>query len=359
LSDKLYSEQEKVDKKHFRINNFDLLRLFASLQVAVNHTIDIMQVEPPGALRYILYFSYYFPGVPIFFFISGFLISKSYEGNHRLKEYLTNRALRLYPGLTVCVLLTFISIAASGYMQKVDRGVCDWALLFFAKTTFVQFYNPDFMRAFGDGVLNGSLWTITVEIQFYILIPLIYSAFDLKDPTKANRTLIMLIVLFLIINGIYRHIPGEYHQAIPFKLAVVSFFPWLYMFLAGMLVQKNFGFFHRYLSNKIYANNLGLGNNINPLLFVFLAATIFSFAYSYTSLNKKLLRGNDISYGLYIYHMPVVDFLIYIGLSASFKYSIFAMLIAVGLAIISWVLIEKPCLRLKMHPLKPQKQISS
>lgn len=40
-----------------------------------------------------------FPGVPIFFFISGFLISKSFEENSVLKEYALNRILRIYPGL--------------------------------------------------------------------------------------------------------------------------------------------------------------------------------------------------------------------------------------------------------------------
>lgn len=37
--------------------------------------------------------------------------------------------------------------------------------------SFVQFYNPDWLRGFGTGVLNGSLWSIPVELQYYVLLP--------------------------------------------------------------------------------------------------------------------------------------------------------------------------------------------
>jgi peptidoglycan/LPS O-acetylase OafA/YrhL len=354
-----------MDKHYFRINNFDLLRLLAALQVAVDHAVDIMHVQPPAFLEYVLKFAEFFPGVPIFFFISGFLISKSFEKNHRLSEYFENRVLRLYPGLIVCVALTFLSIAVTGYMASSNAGIFDWALLFAAKTTILQFYNPDFMRAFGDGVLNGSLWTITVEIQFYFLVPIIYAIFKLKDPKKSTKIILVLIALFLIINRIYKYTPIEYHDTVVYKLAMVTFLPWFYMFLTGVLVQKNFEFFHRILANKITILfpiycvvgyfNIGAGNNINPLVFLVLAATAFSFAYSYTSLNKKLLKGNDISYGLYIYHMPVVDFMLFSGYSGELSYAIYAVILSIGFALFSWTAIEKPSLRLKKHPLRPQK----
>lgn len=356
-----------MNKSVFRINNFDILRLLAALQVATNHAVEIMHIPAGPVLKHILRFSYYFPGVPIFFFISGFLISKSYENNHRLSEYFQNRVLRLYPGLITTVTLSFILIAVSGYMASTGRGVLDWAMLFIGKTTFLQFYNPEFMRAYGDGVLNGSLWTITVELQFYLIIPIVYGVFKFRNPKKSTWKLLGLIAFFLVINRLYAYIPNDYHSGIPFKLMRVSFLPWFYMFLIGMLVQKNFEFFHKILSQKILlvfpvycvigyialTNHWSLGNNINPIIFIFLVTTVFTFAYSFSSLTSKILKGNDISYGVYIYHMPIVDFLIYSGYSGKIIYAFYALATAIVLAILSWVFIEKSSLRLKKHPLNP------
>jgi len=351
----------------FRFNNFDLLRLIAALQVAAYHVVSILEVDPPAFIKSILYFSFMFPGVPIFFFISGFLISKSYESNHKLSEYFQNRVLRLFPALIICVTFSFVLIFSSGYMMSAKAGFFDWGALYLAKVSILQFYNPDFMRAYGDGVLNGSLWTITVEIQFYILVPIIYSLFKLRDSEKFNYIIITLILFFLLINRLYTYIPEEYHNQVAYKLMRVSFLPWFYMFLFGIFVQKNFEFFHEVLAGKIFlifilycgvgyyalTHNIALGNNINPVIFVLLALLGFTFAYSYTGISKLVLRGNDISYGAYIYHMPVINFMLYVGFSGYILNAVYAFVATIFLALISWVFIEKKSLKLKRHPLNP------
>jgi len=60
--------------KEFKINNFDLLRIFAASEVMVGHTILHLDISTPPWLINLIYA---FPGVPIFFIISGFLISAS------------------------------------------------------------------------------------------------------------------------------------------------------------------------------------------------------------------------------------------------------------------------------------------
>lgn len=357
----------KMAHQAFRFNNFDLLRLIAAMQVVVLHSVGILKIDPNSAVNGLLQFIHLFPGVPIFFFISGFLISKSYESNHKIYEYSQNRILRLYPALIICVAFSMVLIFISGYMATVDASAFDWSFLFLAKTTIAQFYNPDFMRAYGDGVLNGSLWTITVELQFYFMVPIIYMLFKLHGSKKTNLKLIALIVIFLLINRIYANIPAEYHNEVAYKLFRVSFFPWFYMFLIGMFVQKNFEFFYKFLAGRFVlifllyifigylakTYHLELGNNLNPVIFIFLVVLIFSFAYSFTNLSNRLLKGNDISYGTYIYHMPVINFMLYHGLTEDFKYAIYVFFITIMLALISWCFIEKKSLALKKHPLNP------
>src|SRR5579863_3316686 len=98
-------------------NNFDLIRLAAALQVAGTHTLPYF--VPESRSWYPLRFIELFPGVPVFFFVSGFLISKSFENNSNLAEYARNRALRIYPGLIVCFLASLAAVALTGYFSAV------------------------------------------------------------------------------------------------------------------------------------------------------------------------------------------------------------------------------------------------
>ena len=350
----------------FLKNNFDLIRLFAAFQVALAHVLHVMEIETAWIGSLILHMFYLFPGVPIFFFISGFLISRSYENNSCLKEFFINRILRLYPGLIVCVAFSIVLVIASGYLQGKGVQWFELVLLFLAKTTFLQFYNPEFMRAYGDGVLNGSLWTITVEIQFYLLIPILFLIISRK-PTKctANCALVLLTILFFIVNRFYTVLPDMVDKSLFIKLIKVSFFPWFYIFLLGVWAQRHFEFFHAYLAGKFYLifpvylfsaymlSDIGsaFGNNSNPIVVVLLLLTVFSLAYSMPALSKKVLRGNDMSYGIYIYHMPIVNVLLYNGLYRKTEYAFVALIASIVLAAISWFIIEKPALRLKRHPL--------
>ena len=78
------------------LNNFDLLRLFAASQVAFIHVGDELHIEFSGWLLGFRQFLDYFPGVPIFFVISGFLISASLDRNPNLRNYAINRCLRTF-----------------------------------------------------------------------------------------------------------------------------------------------------------------------------------------------------------------------------------------------------------------------
>ena len=350
----------------FLKNNFDLIRLFAAFQVALVHVFHIMEIETAWVGSVILHLFHLFPGVPIFFFISGFLISRSYENNSCLKEFFINRVLRLYPGLIACVAFSIALVMVSGYLQGKGVQWFELVLLFLAKTTVFQFYNPEFMRAYGDGVLNGSLWTITVEIQFYLLIPGVFFLLSRKPPQcTANCALVVLTVLFFILNRLYAVLPDMADKSLLTKLIGVSFVPWFYIFLLGVLVQKNFELFHTYVAGKFHLvfpvylfsaymlSGIGsaFGNNSNPVVAVLLVLTVFSFAYSTPTLSTKVLRGNDMSYGIYIYHMPVVNLLLYSGLYRKTEYGFVALTACILLAAISWLMIEKPALRLKRHPL--------
>ncbi len=96
----------------FRVNNFDLLRILAATQVLIIHSMARLEIPVPPSLRWLEWF----PGVPIFFVISGYLVSASFERQSNITRYLRNRFLRIYPGLWACIGLTFIVAIALGFM---------------------------------------------------------------------------------------------------------------------------------------------------------------------------------------------------------------------------------------------------
>src|SRR5947208_2952799 len=90
-----------------RQNNFDLIRLFAALQVVLLHATYHLEISN-SLWDDFLKCVRPFPGVPIFFTISGFLIFASYDSNQSIKKYLKNRYLRIYPLLYVITIITTI-----------------------------------------------------------------------------------------------------------------------------------------------------------------------------------------------------------------------------------------------------------
>ncbi len=145
------------------------------------------------------------------------------------------------------------------------------------------------------------------------------------------------------------------------KLFRVSFAPWFYMFMAGAYISINkklqkhilsldlLFYLILYISSYFLASkyNLGKGNGINFVSYILLCFLIFKLAYTKPTLSRNLLGGNDISYGVYIYHMPVVNLWLFYGIQTKMSSFITALVVTVSIATISWHFIEKPSLKLK------------
>ena len=355
----------------FKVNNFDLIRLIAAMQVAFSHAMYYLKIENKSLLI-LTEIVGLFPGVPIFFFVSGFLISKSYENNSLIKEYAKNRLLRIYPGLIVCTFIAILSVYWTGYFTNINVNLFQILIWIIGQISFIQFYSPHFMREFATGFLNGSLWTIQVELQFYILVPIIYYILKIafKKNIQQNIVLIALVSFFMAINVIYHTVNGQYTNKFLVRIFWLwgnSFSPWFYMFLVGIFFQKNcnaisrvlYGRFYYILITYISFNYLATkyfgwhgGNKINPVLYFLLSILVFSFAYSFPRLSD-LLKKNDISYGVYIYHMPIINLFIYFGYTSNTSFVLIILVLTIIVASISWVFIENPAIKLKKHPLNP------
>lgn len=346
-----------------KINNFDLIRLFAALQVVFTHSVHHFEIG--GLLaKFGDLFVYYFPGVPIFFTISGFLIFWSFDRNSDdLKKYFRNRFLRLFPALWFCLIITIILLLIDIpdiYILLKAKQFWIWII---AQLSIFQFWTPDILRSWGVGTPNGSLWTIAIEVQFYIFVPILY--FILK---KFKKNTFLIVLLFIIFSSIVNLYFGKYpEESMIYKIASISVLPYLYNFLFGVLLYifwdkiknlvqgKFFIWFGIYVTYIIIFGNW-LGNDLNsyflytPYHFIsniFLAFLVLSAAFTFNGISNKLLNHNDISYGVYIYHMLIINFLVQRNLIGEIKYLIVTFIVTIVLSTISWMFIEKKFLKLK------------
>ena len=341
-------------EKISRENNFDLIRLLAALQVVVMHTSIHLNIN----LFYFKNIFVYFPGVVIFFIISGFLIYGAFQSNQNLKRYFKNRFLRLYPALWCCFAVTVILLFSFHILDFSSLFKTEFWAWIAAQLTFFQFFTPDILRGWGVGTPNGSLWTIPVETQFYILLPILVLTLK-KIPF--NIRIISVFIISMALNMIVG--TGE---TLTEKLFGVSIFPYLFWFLIGVFFRHNWGRMQNLFKGKalywliayfayilIFGEWLNLympyynTNLIGVVSYLILAGLTISTAFTTPKLSNKLLKHNDISYGVYLYHMLIVNSFVTLNIKNDFWILITVIAITCLLAWLSWIFIEKPALSKK------------
>lgn len=340
--------------KYTSNNNLDLIRLIAATQVAVKHILIHLGIDE----HYVEILNV-FPGVPIFFLLSGFLIFQSFNNSKSLPDFFINRFLRIYPALVVCFVFTVSLILLSGYLTFSSLAQPNFLSWVAAQLTIVQFYNPDFLRSYGTGVANGSLWTISIELQFYILTPILFYI------TRRSPLLwAFLICIFIAVSQVARLFADN---SMVWKFFYVSFIPWIYMFILGAWLSTRpdiiefirqrslFTVLFAYFLVETIAYYLHfpiVGNEINTISFLFLSALIFKLAYYKPNFSSAILGKNDISYGIYIYHMPIVNYMIFKSWTGSVAYAMACIVAVYAIALLSWHIVERPALKLKRKSLR-------
>jgi peptidoglycan/LPS O-acetylase OafA/YrhL len=225
-------------------NNFNLVRLFACFQVLILHSRSFYNLDENTIFSKILWL---FPGVIIFFCISGFLIAKSFEFSTP-KGFIKKRILRIYPALIVNIIITSIIL----YYFGLIKFNFDFIKYLIAQLSVFQFYVPENLKHFGIGHPNGALWTISVELQFYILFFIIAILTNWKTKSLAIKN---SIILFLIASScLINYVANNYliYESLTYKLLFNSI-PYHFTFFGiGILLWVNF----KAISN-LFINKLG------------------------------------------------------------------------------------------------------
>lgn len=138
-------------------------------------------------------------GVELFFFISGYIIALPFLAGRApsLGKFFRRRLLRLEPPYMVALLLCFLALAAVGFAPGNAPG--------FAKTDAPVWQSLLASMIYSHGLifqapprLNPPLWSLEIEIQFYILAPLILAGY-LMLKRRATRVAFGIAVIVALI----------------------------------------------------------------------------------------------------------------------------------------------------------------
>lgn len=166
-------------------NSFDIIRYFLSFAVLVGH------------FRVITGIPYYFPmssvdAVHGFFILSGFLVFYSYMRNPDIRHYTERRTRRILPPYVFIVTLCWMggvlvsTLPVGEYLFSAQL----WKYIV-ANYSFLNFIEPALPGCFQGEAVNGSLWTMKVEILLYITVPIVYYLM------KRFRPFPVFIVIFI------------------------------------------------------------------------------------------------------------------------------------------------------------------
>lgn len=281
--------------------------------------------------------------LPMFFALSGFLVSSSLERTAGLGVFLWHRVLRIFPALTVEVLLSAFVLGPLVTVLPLTAYFSHHAFYTYMLNILglIHFYLPGVFLDNPMSAVNGSLWTVPSELECYIAISVLF----LLGITR--RTPMLLLVYAL---GVALLIWYQIHYNVPIRPAVDRYNLTL-NFIAGMVVYRLRGV----LPGGVLAGLLAFAAEA---LLLYWPATqpLASFAAAYAIAafgclklpRPKWLFGGDYSYGLYLYACPIQQTIIhFIGPHKFFETLAISLVLIPCFAFLSWHGIEKRMLLFK------------
>jgi peptidoglycan/LPS O-acetylase OafA/YrhL len=330
---------------HGRANNFQLIRLASAVGVVLFHSYALTNHWTDEPLwQHVPELNFGVLGVSCFFVISGFLVTQSWLARGKILPFVSARVLRIYPALFAAVALTILLAGASsqvGWGAFLTHPQTLEYVAHVAPAWEMQFRLPGAFAGNPMSGVNGSLWTLPVELRLYVAV-LIAGLLGILARRQLLALLFLAIVALFMSPIEWFALPGvdkvvkdlvvlfalgslawAWRDAIPVSLA-----------LAAAVV----------LLLAINPIELARGVLFAPLL----AYLVFVAAYHPRLQWPAFNRTGDYSYGVYVYSFPIQQTLVE-RVPGIDPLPLFALALAATffVAVLSWHWIERPALGLK------------
>lgn len=349
-----------------RCNNFGILRLIAATLVVYSHSFDLVKMPDridgfADPLWNRFHYTIGSVAVDMFFLISGLLCAKSMAVSPSVKSFVWKRVVRILPGMAGCVVWMLLISCAFFHMGDIIN------FLISKQTIQFVFYNITLLlgvRVKLDGVfnnesINGSLWTMPVEVRMYALLAIscVTAGLCRVIPIKllkrpASWWLHGICLSWFVVAALWLY-AVIMHEGMSVFMGYSRF---LFFFGGGLAVYAlrqliSVACVFRYNVFLCLLMAVGLIFYVPVVQYIYpLWIVVFVFAVAFVDHDwfLKLRDIPDYSYGLYLYAWPTQRSIVHLYPDVSvLQLFMFACLITMGLAAVSWHCIEKPMLRLK------------
>lgn len=331
-------------------NRFDALRLALASMVFFYHGVALSGVMPNSSLELGLA-AIAELSIQGFFIISGALVYSSWERSQGLSDYVGKRVRRLYPAYVVIILIPALISAVltfdqAGAMADIMRYVA-------ANLVFMNFLHGDLPGLFSTHrftEVNGALWTLKIEVMFYIALPVLAWALSkLKQYWWIGIGLIVVAALawqgamltmdHALSDQMARQLPGQ-----------------LMYFAAGMAMWRLWPRVQKHATSLLMIGLIAMvGALFVPHLDALRTLGLFGIIAGVAFIPGPALnaaRWGDVSYGVYIVHFPIVQGLVAAGLFAAVGLIgglVVAAMLVFAASYLLWWWVEKPALRRDSH----------
>jgi len=318
-------------------NNFDFLRLLAATVVLLAHQFALLgiYVQPPLAN-----FSWAGLAVAIFFVISGYLVSHSWQKEPILWIFAAKRLLRLIPGLAFTTIFTVFCIGPLATNLTLREYFADGGTWNYLKNIYLNLHSV-LPGVFLDNpypkAVNASMWTLPIEANWYEALAVL----GLLGVLKSRFVLIVAISACIYLS--------ETRYSINTGSNLSWFIHYGIFFLSGALlsiIRISLKLVGLLAIASLIAGYLGYSN---LAVIILLPIAVISFGTSSFPIISNLYKLGDLSYGTYLFAFPIQQTLVlFWGQNLSLHaLACISILVTYILAYISWRFVELPALRLK------------
>ncbi|MDE6310819.1 MAG: acyltransferase [Muribaculaceae bacterium] len=297
-------------------NNMNVVRYVLALLVLLAHYAFLTGLDVSvGWLSYI--------GVGGFFSLSGFLLFASFQRRQKMKHYISRRAKKILPPYCFIVLLCAMSLWAVSDLSVGEYFSSSgfWAYLG-ANLSFMNFLHPGLPGVFdGEAFLtpavNGSLWTMKGEWICYLSVPFVF--FMMKRWRRHAGTLLLGVIALLMAMKICLYEVSEIPEYSRVQLYGKQFEIFMYFYI-GALVNLCYPLFLKYKWWVLGVNIIiAIFSDYIPLYGEIIQPFVIGTSVLWFSLVGKwgasLSRHDNVSYDMYLYHFPIIQLWVYLGMT--------------------------------------------